>query len=109
MRRLLLGTAAGLLLTPLVGLALVRGSELSGAPASGPGPRVLPPTPVKPVPVKPAPVPPPAKEKAETCGAFGTTVDFVDTPSEAARQAKKEEKLVFVLHVSGNFEDPRFT
>jgi hypothetical protein len=108
MRRLLLGTAAGLLLTPLVGLALARGSELTGAPASGPMPKVLPPTPVKPVPIKPAP-PPPAKDKGETCGAFGTSVDFVDTPSEAARIAKKEEKLVFVLHVSGNFEDPRFT
>jgi hypothetical protein len=44
-----------------------------------------------------------------TCGSHGTTIDFVDTPSEAARQAKKAEKLVFVLHVSGNFEDPRFT
>ncbi len=105
MRRLLLGTAAGLLLTPLVGLALARGSELTGAPASGPVPRALPPAPIKPVPVKPAP----AKEKGESCGAFGTSVDFVDTPSEAARIAKKEEKLVFVLHVSGNFEDPRFT
>jgi hypothetical protein len=45
--------------------------------------------------------------KAESC--FGTKVDFVDSPKEAAAQAKKEEKLVFVLHVSGNFEDPRFT
>jgi hypothetical protein len=44
-----------------------------------------------------------------TCGSHGTTIDFVDTPSEAARQAKKDEKLVFVLHVSGHFEDPRFT
>jgi hypothetical protein len=44
-----------------------------------------------------------------TCGSFGTSVNFVDTPVEAARQARKEEKLVFVLHVSGNFEDPRFT
>ena len=42
-------------------------------------------------------------------GCFGTTIDFVDTPKEAAAQARKEEKLVFVLHVSGNFEDPRFT
>jgi len=103
MRRLLWGTAAGLLLTPLMGLALVRGSELTGAPATGPG------NGVPPAPIKPAPVKPPVKDKAETCGAFGTSVDFVDTPSEAARQAKKEEKLVFVLHVSGNFEDPRFT
>lgn len=49
-----------------------------------------------------------AAEKKES-GCFGTTIDFVDTPKEAAAQAKKEEKLVFVLHVSGNFEDPRFT
>lgn len=42
-------------------------------------------------------------------GCFGTTVDFVDTPKEAAALAKKQEKLVLVLHVSGNFEDPRFT
>jgi hypothetical protein len=42
-------------------------------------------------------------------GCHGTTINFVDSPSEAARQAKKEEKLVFVLHVSGHFEDPRFT
>lgn len=42
-------------------------------------------------------------------GCFGTTITFLDTPMEAAAQAKKEEKLVFILHVSGNFEDPRFT
>ena len=40
---------------------------------------------------------------------YGTKVEFVDTPKEAAALAKKQEKLVFVLHVSGNFEDPRFT
>jgi len=43
------------------------------------------------------------------CGSFGTTVQFVPTPKDAADQAKKEEKLVFVLHVSGNFETPEFT
>ena len=42
-------------------------------------------------------------------GACGTAVDFMDSPKEAAALAKKEEKLVFILHVSGNFEDPRFT
>jgi hypothetical protein len=42
-------------------------------------------------------------------GDFGTNVKFVKTPSEAGRQAFKEEKLVFVLHVSGEFEDPTFT
>lgn len=43
------------------------------------------------------------------CGQHGTTIDFFDSPKEAAAQAKKEGKLVLVLHVSGNFEDPRFT
>ncbi len=43
------------------------------------------------------------------CGKFGTQVEFVDTPKEAAEQAKKEEKLVFVLHLSGVFEDPKLT
>ena len=42
-------------------------------------------------------------------GCFGTKIEFRDTPREAAAEAKKSEKLVFVLHVSGNFEDPRFT
>jgi hypothetical protein len=47
---------------------------------------------------------------AETCsGDYGTSVHFVKTPSEAAKQALKEEKLVCVLHVSGLFENPDFT
>lgn len=45
----------------------------------------------------------------EGCGNYGTSINFVKTPSEAARQAQKEEKLVFVLHVSGYFEDSDFT
>jgi hypothetical protein len=44
-----------------------------------------------------------------SCGNYGTSVQFVASPSEAARQALKEEKLVFVLHVSGLFEDPKLT
>jgi hypothetical protein len=52
----------------------------------------------------------PADSSSEaSCGRFGTTVDFVKTPSEAARLATKEQKLVLVLHVSGDFEDPDFT
>ena len=46
---------------------------------------------------------------AEECGDYGTSVNFYKTPSEAATKAKKEQKLVFVLHVSGNFENPDFT
>ncbi len=44
----------------------------------------------------------------ESCG-FGTKINFVDTPREAAELAKKQEKLVLVLHVSGHFEDPGLT
>ena len=47
--------------------------------------------------------------KPATCGEFGTSVHFEDTPSDAAKQAKKDEKLVMVLHVSGHFEDPNLT
>jgi hypothetical protein len=50
----------------------------------------------------------PAKS-GETCGDYGTSVHFVKNPSEAARLARKEEKLVLVLHVSGLFENPDFT
>jgi hypothetical protein len=93
-------TAAGLCLAPLVGLA-ARGSELGAKdPATGQTPPSVRPA----VEVKPAPA-----EKKEGGGCHGTTIDFVDTPKEAAEIAKKEEKLVFVLHVSGHFEDPRFT
>ena len=44
-----------------------------------------------------------------TCSTHNTTVDFFDSPQAAAQKAKKEQKLVLVLHVSGNFETPDFT
>jgi hypothetical protein len=47
--------------------------------------------------------------KPATCGEFGTSLHFEATPSQAARKALKEQKLVFVLHVSGIFEDPNLT
>jgi hypothetical protein len=54
--------------------------------------------------------PVPAAPAEEECtGDFGTSIDFLDTPADAAKKALKEQKLVFVLHVSGHFEDPRFT
>jgi hypothetical protein len=45
------------------------------------------------------------------CGkqTYGTSVKWSGSPSEAAAKAKADEKLVFVLHVSGHFEDPKFT
>jgi hypothetical protein len=69
--------------SPVLLAATARGAEVKKAPAG----------------VK---VPP-------TGGSHGTSIDFVATPTEAAKRAQKEGKLVFVLHVSGHFEDPRFT
>ena len=43
------------------------------------------------------------------CGEFGTTLKFAESPAAAAKQANEEEKLVFVLHVSGNFETSEYT
>jgi hypothetical protein len=40
---------------------------------------------------------------------FGTTIGFVRNPAEAARIAAQEQKLTFLLHVSGSFEDAGFT
>jgi hypothetical protein len=40
---------------------------------------------------------------------YGTQVDFLDGPAEAAQVAVRERKLCFVLHLSGNFEDAKFT
>jgi hypothetical protein len=40
---------------------------------------------------------------------FGTTVEFARNPQEAARLAAGQRKLTFLLHVSGNFEEARFT
>lgn len=48
-------------------------------------------------------------ETPGTCGKHGTSVDFVATPAEAAKLAREKQKLVMVLHISGHFEDPRFT
>jgi hypothetical protein len=50
-----------------------------------------------------------ASSDTPSCGHYGTSVDFFSSPSVAAAQAKKEQKLVFVVHVSGHFEDPKFT
>jgi len=94
--------AAGLGLTPALWLLGARGAELDvKTPAGTPPPKV-----VKPVRQPPPPV---KDEEGVVCGKHGTTVEFADSPSEAARQARKEQKLVFVLHVSGHFEDSGVT
>jgi hypothetical protein len=54
----------------------------------------------------PAQVNPKAGEGCET---FGTRVEFARNPQVAAKLARQDGKLTFLLHVSGNFEDSRFT
>jgi hypothetical protein len=91
-RRFLTLTAVGLIAS--LWLASIAGAQLS---SSAPTDKVL----IK----KPAPPAPPG-----SCGGdYGTEIKFEPTPSAAARKALKEEKLVFVLHVSGLFENPDFT
>jgi hypothetical protein len=59
---------------------------------------------------RPAPIP----AAGELCDAterqtFGTFVEFVRNPQEAERVAAREHRLTYLLHVSGNFEESRFT
>ncbi len=82
-------------------------SELDGKPASGAA--IQPSEVIKIKVAKPAKPIAPKDDKVDGCGSYGTTIEFVDSPKEAAKQALKEEKLVFVLHVSGEFEDPGLT
>ena len=79
---------AGLCLAPILGLALAHGGEPGKPPPGNPFDQ---------------------KSEETSCGKHGTTVAFEDNPVEAGKKAKKEEKLVMVLHVSGLFEDPNLT
>src|SRR5262249_25065160 len=61
-----------------------------------------------------APVPSAAAQypTTQSCSArttHGTNVNFLSTPAEAARKARENNKLTFLLHISGNFEDADFT
>lgn len=63
---------------------------------------------------KPEPKPEPVVEKPapaakEEVGKYGTAIDFMDDPIEAADVAIKNRKILLVLHVSGDFEDPGCT
>jgi hypothetical protein len=49
---------------------------------------------------------------AKVCSAnrsLDTALTWARSPAEAAGVASREGKLVFLIHVSGNFEDPGFT
>jgi hypothetical protein len=40
---------------------------------------------------------------------LNTALTWAKSPAEAAEEAEREGKLVFLIHVSGNFENPGFT
>lgn len=40
---------------------------------------------------------------------IGTAVAFADSPAEARAKARDMDRLVMIMHVSGNFENPGFT
>ncbi|HJZ58980.1 MAG TPA: hypothetical protein VKE74_28815 [Gemmataceae bacterium] len=46
---------------------------------------------------------------ADRCKTFETRIRFHPGLVEAAEEAKKAKKMMFVLHISGHFEDPGFT
>jgi hypothetical protein len=55
---------------------------------------------------------PEAVAKGQSESAFATStvsLEFAKDPTEAAHLAKQEHKLMFVLHISGNFEESKFT
>jgi hypothetical protein len=70
-------------------------------------------------PADPVPVAAAAPEKCVACepggpgapahATYGTAIKFNGNPLQAADEAAKEKRLLFVLHISGNFEDDRFT
>jgi hypothetical protein len=50
-----------------------------------------------------------AEPQPAACSNLGTRVTFHSHPPEAFRQAARENKLVLMVHLSGNFDDQAFT
>jgi hypothetical protein len=57
-------------------------------------------------PERPAAPPTAARRPVVPCG---TSVEFISNPTLAGEHAREDRKLLFLLHVSGDFEDPGFT
>ena len=70
------------------------------------------PVPAEQAAAKPAEFQLPASElfaSPDKCKTFGTKVRFHSGPADAIAEAKSSKKLLFVLHISGHFDDPGFT
>jgi hypothetical protein len=46
---------------------------------------------------------------ADRCKTFETKIRFHPTLADAADEARRSKKMLFVLHISGDFDDPGFT
>jgi hypothetical protein len=68
-------------------------------------------TPNEPVAVAPVEFKLPLSEvmPADRCKTFDTKIRFHAGLPEAAEDAKQSKKMLLVLHISGNFDDPGFT
>jgi hypothetical protein len=69
------------------------------------------PIPAEPVAVAPMEfkLPPSEVMPGDRCKTFDTKVRFHAGLPEAAEEAKRSRKMMLVLHISGNFDDPGFT
>jgi hypothetical protein len=49
--------------------------------------------------------------RGEECGGdtYGTAIHWVRTAAEAKKLAREQDKLIFVVHLSGNFSRDEFT
>ena len=77
--------------------------------AAAPARPVLEPAPTRPVAdLTPLPLAAPAR-KTPAAETYGTRIRFLANPTLAAGQARREGKLLFLLHLSGNLEEACFT
>ncbi len=59
--------------------------------------------------IAPEPAPKARDAAVVSCDKLGTRIVFQKNPVDAFKLAKKENKLVYMIHLSGNFEDTAFT
>ncbi len=103
---------------PTVGRTSISDVVIDHLPPIEDAPVALPPPPVRATRPQPLPEPePPLPQPSDAAPApprpagetYGTQVLFLNNRASASETAKREHKLLFVMHISGNFEDSCFT
>ncbi len=98
--------------TPLLsaGSAVVQAGWVGEPVAkSSPAPAAPSPEPAETAPASVCALGPTTQASQPAYETFGTRIHFLSSPEAAAQQALRENKLLFVLHIAGNFEDDKFT